>query len=73
MNMTVEAKVIDPQHLKLKRPTRIPPGSTVLVEISTPNHPVAEGKNDPYPLRGKTIQYIDPFDSVAEDDWDLLK
>ncbi|MFQ5852248.1 MAG: hypothetical protein ACE5JU_16905 [Candidatus Binatia bacterium] len=26
-----------------------------------------------YPLRGKPIRYISPFESVAEDDWGALK
>lgn len=25
-----------------------------------------------YPLRGKPIQYTDPFESVAEDEWNAL-
>jgi hypothetical protein len=27
----------------------------------------------PYPLRGKPIRYVDPFGSVAEDEWDVLR
>lgn len=26
-----------------------------------------------YPLRGKPIRYVAPFDSVAEADWDVLQ
>ena len=26
-----------------------------------------------YPLRGKPIRYVDPFESVAEDNWDVLR
>jgi len=26
-----------------------------------------------YPLRGKPIRYVDPFESVAEDDWGALR
>ncbi len=26
-----------------------------------------------YPLRGKPIRYVDPFESAAEDDWDVLQ
>lgn len=29
--------------------------------------------NERYPLRGKPIRYVDPFDGVAEDEWELLK
>ena len=27
----------------------------------------------PYPLRGRSIRYDDPFGSVAEDDWEVLQ
>ena len=33
MEHRVEAKVIDPCHLKLEEPTQIPPGSKVLITI----------------------------------------
>jgi hypothetical protein len=26
-----------------------------------------------YPLRGKPIRYLDPFGSVAENDWEALQ
>ena len=26
-----------------------------------------------YPLRGKAISYVDPYVSVAEEDWDALR
>jgi len=26
-----------------------------------------------YPLRGKPVRYVDPFASVAEEDWEALK
>ncbi len=26
-----------------------------------------------YPLRGKPIRYVDPFESVAEDNWEALR
>jgi hypothetical protein len=29
--------------------------------------------NGRYPLRGKPVHYVDPFGSVAEDDWDALR
>jgi len=28
---------------------------------------------DRYPLRGKPVRYVDPFDGVVDDDWDALK
>ena len=28
---------------------------------------------NPYPLHGTSVKYENPFDSVAEEDWDALK
>ena len=33
MGNAVEARVIDSRHLKLKKPIKIPPGSTVMITI----------------------------------------
>jgi len=30
-------------------------------------------RGDRYPLRGKPIRYVNPFESVAENDWAVLK
>jgi hypothetical protein len=35
MELSVEAQVIDSRHLKLKKPIKIAPGSTVLITIET--------------------------------------
>lgn len=46
-------------------------GDTVEVIIllhETGSYPVV-----PSPLRGKVIEYLGPTESVAEDDWELLK
>jgi hypothetical protein len=32
-----------------------------------------EATGERYPLRGKPVTYHQPFDSVAEDEWDTLK
>jgi hypothetical protein len=32
-----------------------------------------QAKNNPYPLRGKPFRYINPFDGVAEDEWEAIK
>ena len=40
----VEAQVIDSRHLKLKRPTKIAPGSTVLIIIE-PAEGIAEAQD----------------------------
>ena len=37
-------------------------------------HPARQtAKATRYPLRGKLIRYDAPFESVAEDDWDVLR
>jgi hypothetical protein len=43
MERIVEAQVIDPHHLKLKRPIEIAPGSTVMITIE-PTERVAENQ-----------------------------
>lgn len=30
-------------------------------------------QGNPYPLRDKTVQYLEPFEPVALTDWDALK
>ena len=47
------------------------PGEKVRV-IVLGHRPRAEGE-ERYPLRGKPIRYRDPFESVAEDEWDALQ
>lgn len=43
------------------------------VEVIIRSHKHGEGKGMCYPLRGKPIKYSDPFDSVAEEDWETLR
>ena len=43
------------------------------VEVIILNHPRQANNRRLYPLRGKTVQYARPFDSVAEDDWQALR
>lgn len=43
------------------------------VEVIIRSHASALKKEPRYPLRGKRVRYIDPFGSVAEDDWEALK
>ena len=40
--------------------------------IVLPHEQVPSGEKR-YPLRGKPIRYSDPFESVAENDWNVLK
>ncbi len=42
------------------------------VEVTIRSRSFNADKEKPYPLRGKPIEYIDPFGSVAEKDWDAL-
>lgn len=34
---------------------------------------LSKPKKKKYPLRGTSVKYIDPFESVAEKDWEILK
>ena len=43
------------------------------VEVIIRSHKHGAGKGKRYPLRGKPIRYIDPFGSVAEEDWEVLR
>jgi hypothetical protein len=45
------------------------PGDRVEVIIRSQN----KGQSKSYTLRGKPIRYIDPFGSVAEEDWEALR
>jgi hypothetical protein len=46
-------------------------GEKVVVVITT--HPVELSQGNCYPLRGSTVEYKNPFDSVAEDDWSAMQ
>jgi hypothetical protein len=43
------------------------------VEVIVCGHERKREGSERYPSRGKPIRYVDPFESVAEDDWDALK
>jgi hypothetical protein len=43
------------------------------VEIIIRPYQIIKSKESLYPLRGKPFRYTGPFESVAEDDWDVLK
>jgi hypothetical protein len=43
------------------------------VEVIILSHPRRREKGERYPLRGKPIRYIQPFDSVAENEWQVLR
>ncbi len=43
------------------------------VEVIIRSHKQVERKGICYPLRGKPIRYTDPFGSVAEEEWEVLR
>jgi len=43
------------------------------VEVIVLSLPRKRQRAERYPLRGKPIRYIAPFDSVAEKDWNALR
>ena len=43
------------------------------VDVIIRSRTVNRESSERYPLRGKPVRDIDPFDSVAENDWDVLK
>lgn len=43
------------------------------VEVIVRSREYGKERSGRYPLRGKPIRYVDPFESVAEDDWEALK
>jgi hypothetical protein len=47
-----------------------PPGETVEVVVRTRHAPGCG--NAAYPLRGKPVRYLDPFEGIAEEDWEAL-
>ena len=49
--------------------THFPPGEHVEVVVRSRD---SQQCGD-YPLRGKPLQYVDPFESVAEHDWEALQ
>ena len=43
------------------------------VEVIILSRARQSGVKDRYPLRGKPIRCVDPFEPVAQEDWDLLR
>jgi hypothetical protein len=43
------------------------------VEVIMRSREYGKERSERYPLRGKPIRYVDPFESVAEDDWGALR
>lgn len=68
---TFRAKVIVSKDGKLIIKSPFHAGEKVDVIIMRQNK--EKSTTDRYPLRGKPFRYEKPFDSVAEDDWDVLR
>lgn len=66
----MEVKILNNRSLMIKE-LPFHPGDKVEVIIRSCT--VNRKSSERYPLRGKPLRYIDPFDSVAENDWDVLK
>lgn len=43
------------------------------VEVIIVSRSKQTGVQDRYPLRGKPIRYVEPFEPVAQEDWDVLR
>ena len=43
------------------------------VEVIVRSRELERGPRKRCPLRGKPIRYLDPFESVAQDDWNTLQ
>ena len=43
------------------------------VEVIVRSQKDAGGDGEPYPLRGKPVHYLDPFESVDENEWEALR
>lgn len=43
------------------------------VEVIILSRPRRESGQNLYPLRGTTIQYVDPTEPVAQDDWEVTR
>ena len=50
----------------------IPFSAGEMVEVIVLRHSTTTNMQPTYPLRGQAIQYENPFDSVAEDEWETL-
>jgi hypothetical protein len=64
MEYIVEAQVINSRHLKLKKPIKIAPGSTVMLTIQEPGRSIAENQ-DWYLLSAQGL--IEAYDDEEPD------
>ncbi|RME38919.1 MAG: hypothetical protein D6793_01935 [Thermoflexia bacterium] len=62
--------VVSPERVLVVRGVPFRPGERVeVIVLSRPSGP----RKGRYPLRGRPIRYERPFDSVAEQDWLVLR
>jgi hypothetical protein len=66
----VEATVSNDGTLTIKE---VPFQAGDRVEVIVRSREREKERSGRYPLRGKPIRYVDPFESVAKDDWEVLK
>lgn len=62
--------IVSPNRVLTLRGVPFRAGEKVEIIILSPPH--RREKKERYPLRGKTIRYLKPFDSVAENEWLVL-
>ena len=43
------------------------------IEVIVHSHSKKDEQDKRYPLRGQPIEYIDPFSSVSEEEWEVLQ
>lgn len=43
------------------------------VEVIVRSHERKRRRNGRYPLRGTPVRYVKPFESVGQNDWDVLQ
>jgi hypothetical protein len=51
----------------------LPFHSGAKVEVIILSRPLRETEQNRYPLRGTSIQYTDPTEPVAQDDWEVTR
>jgi len=66
----IETEVSDDGSLIIKN---LPFSAGESVEVIIRSRTAEDGQGKRYPLRGKPIRYVDPFGSVAEENWEALR
>ncbi len=67
----IHATVSDDHSVTLKN-VPFQPGEHVEVVVCS-EHAKRPNGNSSYPLQGKPVQYLQPFDGVSEDDWEATQ